>query len=134
MLFVSALLTIFSCFKNAALLGSSIPDKDYIDKMQLHLAQFVLTCPLNIIAWCLTQIGLVGQCGHLFDHYDAFLTQLDDEPRRKHLDGLRPEQVYTDESFLEIRAVSHGFQDVLTDIFFGIETEFREFVVEYGVF
>lgn len=134
LLFVSALMTIFSCFKCPALQLSGRPDDDYIGRMQSHLGQFVLSTPLNIVAWTLSRLGLGEECGRLFDCYNDFLAQLDNEAFRVHLDALGPRQVYEDGPFLRLREVSHSFQSILTEVFFQIDTELREFIFKYGVF
>ena len=134
LLFASALMTIFSCFRNPTLRLSGAPDQEYIARMQAHLTQFVLTSPLNIFAWTLSRLGLQVQCGQLLDCYNEFLTQLDDEKFRTHLDSLAAEKVYEDEAFLRLRKASHVFQDALTEVFFRADTELREFIIEFGVF
>jgi predicted nucleotidyltransferase len=134
LLFVSGLLAIFSCYKNAGLRISGKRDETYIETMRMHLGQFVLTSPLNIVAWTLSQLGLSEECGGLLDYYDAFLSQLDDEKARAHLDALNSEKVYEDETFLRLREMSHGLQERLTEVFFQCETELQEFVIKYGVF
>jgi hypothetical protein len=132
LLFVSSLLTVFSCFNNNSL--ASIAPEHYIAKMQEHLLRFVLATPLNILAWTLTQLSLHAECVELLDIYDEFIAKLNDEDIRAQLSGLDPRAIYQDQLFLEIRTLSHRFQGVLTKVFFDADTSLRDFTVMYGVF
>lgn len=134
LLFASALLTVFSCFRNPSLRVSGPLDEQYIPRVQKHLEQYVATPSLEIVAWTLSQLGLSQHCGRLFDHYDEFLKRLDDERIRGRLDELDPKKVYEDADFLELRDNSHEFQRALTEVFFECGTELRDFIIEYGVF
>jgi predicted nucleotidyltransferase len=75
LLFVSSLLTVFSCFQNPSL--ASIPAGDYISKMQEHLAKFVFATPLNILTWTLERLSLEEECRKLLHIYDGFVAKLD---------------------------------------------------------
>lgn len=63
--------------------------------------------------------GLQVQAGHILDHYDEFLRQLDNEAIRDHLGRVSPQQVYRDQQFLELRKASHEFQTALNAVFAG---------------
>jgi len=135
LLFVSGLLTVFSCFKNPELpLDGDVADDHYVREMQRHLMRFVLLTPLDIVAWGLTRVSLEAKAAELFDIYDAFLERINDEGLRKHLCDLPPKTVYQDGAFTELRNMSHALQDVLTHAFFQADTLLREFNIEYGVF
>lgn len=132
LLFVSSLLTVFSCFENPSL--ASIPTGDYIGKMQEHLAKFVFATPLNILTWTLEKLSLEAECCRLLDIYDGFVAKLDDKSVRDQLSELDPHAVYKNPLFLEIREISHDFQDVITKVFFDTSEVLRDFTVTYGVF
>lgn len=131
LLFVSSLLTVFSCFKNRSL--ANIPTDDYISKMQEHLEHFVHSTPLNILVWALERLSLESECVELLDIYDLFVAKLNDKGIRDELSRLEPGLIYKNPIFLEIRELSHRFQDVITKVFFDTDA-LRAFTVAYGVF
>jgi len=134
MLFVSALLTVFSCYKNPSLALKALGPDNYVAAMQRHLVDFVRTPALGIIAWSLGRLGLTKECGLLFDQYEQFLQCLHDESARLHLRGLEPQLVYQDKDFLRVREMSHEVQRLLRHVFFEVESELQEFTFDYGVF
>jgi hypothetical protein len=132
LLFVSSLLTVFSCHQNSDLEIKEGELDQFIPMMQEHLFQFVQSTPMNIVVWTLMRLGMAEHAGRLLDHYDQYLARLNDS--RAHLENLTPNRVYEDPEFLVLREISHEFQRVLTEVFFDAETELREFTVTYGVF
>ncbi|MHB8860913.1 MAG: nucleotidyltransferase domain-containing protein [Pirellulaceae bacterium] len=134
LLFVSGLLTVFSCFKNEDLRRLDCHGNDYLLKLQAHLLNFVHATPLNIIAWTLSNIGLAGTCVELLERYENFLTLIDNSEVRARLTEMSENDVYEDKTFLECREISHEWQRVLRDIFFEANSPLREFTFEYGVF
>ncbi len=134
MLFVSALLTAFSCYKNPILALKNLGPDNYVAAMQRHLISFVQTPSLGIIAWSLRQLGLAKECGQLFDQYEQFIQCLHDDKMRSHLGKLSPRQVYRDEDFLRVREMSHEVQRLLRYIFFEAPTQLKQFTFDYGVF
>lgn len=74
------------------------------------------------------------QATRLFSIYDDFLTRLNDEHNRTALEQLSQSAAYDNEVFTEFRALSHDFQDVLTEAFLREETALKEFTLRYGVF
>ncbi len=134
LLFVSALLTTFSCYNNNALQVEGGNPDQYLPMMQAHLMCFVHTTPVNIVVWSLQQLGLSERAGSILDHYERFLQRLNDEQVRNHLQAVSPNQIYQNQEFLDLREISHQFQDALTAVFFEAESELREFTIRYGVF
>ena len=134
MLFVSALLTVFSCYKNPTLALKTLGPDNYVAAMQRHLINFVETPSLGIIAWSLRQLGLGKECGQLFEQYEQFVQCLHDDKIRAHLGKLDPRQVYKDKDFLRVRTISHEVQRLLRYIFFEAQSELQEFTFDYGVF
>ena len=74
------------------------------------------------------------QSKSLLEQYDEFLKRLDDERIRDHLGKVVPQAIDQDREFLEIRDVSHKFQDALNTAFFTSDTKLREFTINYRVF
>jgi predicted nucleotidyltransferase len=134
MLFVSALLTVFSCYENPALALNVLGPANYVAAMQRHLNQFVQTPSLGIIAWSLGHLGLATECGLLFDQYEKFLQCLHSEGIRSQLGKLSPRQVYQDNEFLRVREMSHEVQRLLRYVFFEASTPLKKFTFDYGVF
>lgn len=134
LLFVSGLLTVFSCFKNESLRRDGEGSGDYQLKLQKHLLNFVHSTPLNILVWTLQELGLNEPCKNFLSLYEEFLDQINDKSVRNHLGGLSEEEVYTDGVFLQCREISHRLQAVLKHLFFEAATPLREFIFEYGVF
>ncbi|HVX59476.1 MAG TPA: hypothetical protein VHC19_02705 [Pirellulales bacterium] len=134
LLFVSALLAVFSCYKNASLKIKPGDAAQYVPVMQEHLMRFVQASPLNIIGWAFHGLGLHQHAGLMLDCYEAFLEKLDDETVRAHLGRVSPASIYHDREFLEIREISHQFQDALSKAFFEADSDLREFTIAYGVF
>jgi hypothetical protein len=134
LLFVSGLLTVFSCFKNSAIAVKSSELREQMPLLQDHLMSFVQSTPANILGFTLHELGLDAIAAEIFDHYEAFLLKLDDEAFRKHLTQIPPQQIYKDEAFLQIREVSHQFQHAIDKVFFTPGSEAFDFTVSYGVF
>lgn len=134
LLFVSGLLTVFSCFKNRSLRRNGADRVDYLLKLQAHLLNFVHSTPLNIVAWALTSIGFGNECCEIFEIYERFLRLLNDPAVRNHLDGLSEDAVYDDERFLDCRELSHELQAKLKRVCLELDSPLREFATEYGVF
>jgi hypothetical protein len=136
LLFVSGLLTVFSCFDNRDLMARFDPDdtESYKREMQRQLMQFALLTPLDILISQFMRVSLEDEAAKLLDAYDVFLHKLNDSRTRDRLQKLLPEKAYRDKTFLELRGLSHDFQEVLTQSFFVEDTPLREFNVKYGVF
>jgi hypothetical protein len=134
LLFVSGLLTVFSCFKNDALRIDAAKGNEYLPMMEEHLTKFVRSTSGNILVWTLDRLGLAPQAADVLTHYEEFLRRLDIADVRSHLESLPAHQVYHDEHFLELRDISHHFQDALDEVFFKADTDLWEFTLRYGVF
>ncbi|HEX7378192.1 MAG TPA: nucleotidyltransferase domain-containing protein [Pirellulales bacterium] len=134
LLFVSGLLTVFSCFRNDALQIDVQNTDVYLPMMEAHLAKFVRSTSGNILVWTLDGLGLATQAANILTHYDEFLQRLDNADVRSHLGSLPAKDVYGDQHFLELRDISHQFQAALNEVFFVADTDLREFTLRYGVF
>jgi hypothetical protein len=51
-----------------------------------------------------------------------------------HLESIEARTVYQDKTFLELRSLSHQFQEVLDQVFFAEAPLLRECIIKYGVF
>ncbi len=80
------------------------------------------------------RVSLTSEAADLIDLYDVFLQKLDDHQLREYLKTVPPSNVYSDRRFMELRDLSHDFQNVLTKSFFIEDTLLRDFNIRYGVF
>lgn len=133
LLFVSGLLTVFSCYQNPRLVNLGEPDA-IVAEMQQHLLQFVRSSPINILVWTLGRLGMTDDCIALLNCYDAFLRKLNDATTREQLASLEPTQVYQNSVYQECHEISDDFQRILNRVFFQNESPLREFITKYGVF
>ncbi len=134
LLFVSGLLTVFSCFQNDSLQRNDAESSDYMLKLQKHLLKFVHSTPLNIFVWTMQQLKLDEQCQEFVNNYEKFLSLMNDETTRKHLGKLSEDNVYDDEKFKSCQEISHSLQKTLKEICFTIDSPLKEFTFEYGLF
>lgn len=95
---------------------------------QMHLT------PVDTLAQALLGAESRGDLLHILDAYDRFLAMLSDEDARKRLERLRFDDAGHDSLFVEIRDLSHTFQEGLTDLFFDSDDKLRSLVIKYGVF
>jgi len=134
LLFVSALLTIFSCYKNNELRVGVSGHATHLLSMQKHLLNFVGSTPANVICWTFSRLGMNSEAGAILDAYNRFLVSINDLDIRTRLESLSPSKVYDDVVFQSLRAGSHELQSELRKAFFLNDSELREFTFEYGVF
>lgn len=134
LLFVSGLFTVFSCFQNPTLNRDGDNPEEYALRLQEHLLSFVRSTPLNIFTWTLSQLGFENECSEFLSDYDRFVGMLDDPQIRERLEALDERQVYSDPTFLDLRAISHSMQRTLNRICFELESPLQQFTFEYGVF
>jgi predicted nucleotidyltransferase len=133
LLFVSGLLTVFSCYQNPKLANLGEPDA-IVAEMQQHLLQFVRSSPMHILIWTLSRLGMTNDCIALLDCYDAFLHKLNDATIREQLARLDSTQVYQNPVYQQCHEISDQFQHILSRVFFQTESPLREFITRYGVF
>jgi predicted nucleotidyltransferase len=103
-----------------------------------HLQADVRTRPLALFAGLfLEDDRLHGAASRMFGAYDEFLSILDDEEKRKHLDGLsQPDLVAADPVYQRVRELGHEFQGALDSVFFDPVgcPQLYELTRTYGVF
>ena len=136
LIFVAGLLVVFNFYDNADLqeelarhVGAGVPAVAVE-----HLRSCTAMPPLDIVCETFLRLGLTEAAGNLLDAYDVFLSKLNDPEVREQLEEAVPREAYADFTFLELREVSHEFQDVLTKVFFDDDTSLRAFNRKYGVF
>lgn len=134
LLFVSGLLTVFSCFRNNTLTVVPGSPDQFVPDLQTHLIEFVKSTSLDIVVWGLKELALDGIAESLLGEYDLFLQKLNEDELRKRFEALSANDAYQDSEFLELRKISHRFQDALDQAFFQKDTELREFTRSYGLF
>lgn len=102
-----------------------------------RLADFFLRqtslAPLDLLSRELLRIGKPEIAIRVLSAYDEFLALLADPDLRGHLEKLKFEEAENDEIFGRIRALSHSFQDGLTQLFFD-GPDLRDLIIKYGVF
>ena len=128
LLFVSGLLLVFRCYR-----GGGIELERAESNIDL-LVEDAERPPVEIVARELVSVGLDEEAAKLFDIYDDFIAQLDDNDQRKALDRVTPAEAYSDPTFQKFRKMSQSFQNILTSVFFEKDTELRKFTLKYGVF
>jgi hypothetical protein len=133
LLFVSAMMMAFSCFENKEL-SEAVQKGNKLLAIQKHLKEFVFSTPLDIVVLGFQTLGLVNEAKQFLNYYESFLHSMHDPNKREQLSKLEPKDVYNDSVFLELRDLSHGFQQVMDSVFFDKDTELKMFTRKYGVF
>ena|SRR5207302_133634 len=137
LIFVSGLLTCFSCLHDpsSTLSELKIGAGQPVEPLVNHLKRYVNSTPLDIVARSLLVYGAPDTTSEkLFRSYDSFLAALDDPDIRGRLMDLKSDHAESSPVFQDMREISHGFQDALTEFFFESNKEFFELIRRYGVF
>ena len=91
--------------------------------------------PLEMLARAVSRSEIPDEVGRkLFNSYNSFLSLLDDEECRKHLEALQLADIGSSPVWKRVREMSQDFNDGLRDLFFGNDKELRDLTIEYGVF
>ncbi len=128
LLFTAGMLMCYSFHEN----GKSKHDQD--SEIEKAIKEFVFKTPLEILAGFLLKYDLKDIAVDLFDSYDYFLSVLNNEDKRKHLEGLSPKAIKGDKLYQELREKAHIYQGALTKMFFNEETPLKDFTIKFGVF
>ena len=137
LIFVSGLLTCFSCLHDpsSTLSELKIGAGQPVEPLVNHLKRYVNSTPLDIVARSLLVYGAPNTASEkLFRSYDSFLAALDDPDIRGHLKDLKSDHAESSAVFQDMREISHGFQDALTEFFFESNKDLFELIRRYGVF
>lgn len=116
-------------------LDAARTDEDYASLMAEHVLSFLDSPPLEILAWACEAFRASATCvNDLFGSYDEFLAILNSAEDREALDKVRPEQSQSDPLFGRAREIGDRFQDGLSGLFFGSDSELRDVTQRFGVF
>lgn len=96
--------------------------------------EYVFQTPLEILASFLIKNQLKDIAVDLFDSYDYFLSVLNNEKERNHLEDLSPKDINNDEIYQKLRQKAHTYQNALTEMFFKADTSLKDFTIKFGVF
>lgn len=137
LIFVSGLLTCFSCFLDPSpgLAEASAEDPQArVPRYVNHLIEYVKKTPVTILAEALAMYAEEDTARGILSSYDEFLSMVDDRSTRERLGTLSMEGADKDKVFLQAKDVSHRFQEGLTRFFFDENAQVRELTRKYGVF
>jgi predicted nucleotidyltransferase len=131
LIFSAGLCTCFSCGLSKTAGDSLVGDSSDMQNLTLHLLKYVSETPLSILVNIMQahQVAPVG----ILRPYEDFLTIIDDQSKREHLEHLASGEANEDGLFNDIRTISHAFHDGLNQLFFGVP-EIRELTEKYGMF
>jgi predicted nucleotidyltransferase len=143
--YASGLLACFSCALDQNLKEEisffNNADNNRNHPVVIYLSKLMFQTPIDILA---KTILMHGKSGHeklyrsakqVLESYDQFISLIDDEGNRKHLDQLEPAKADQDEIYQKARDISHSFQSGLNGIFLEENgTEIFALTKTYGVF
>ena len=138
LLYVSALLTCFSCHEEFAASARreypALPEHRAAIGVDYLRRQFSQT-PLEVVANALLRHAHLEQTARkLFRSYDGFVRILADTSDRNRLNSLQPGAEDGDVIYEEARRLSHEFRDAVLALFFDEKSGLLRFTKVYGVF
>ncbi len=136
LIFVSGLLTFFSCYLNPSpgikeVLQGSLDSKNALVN---HLVKYVKMTPLEVLAEALSNHASEEVAKCIMNSYDKFIEKLTCSKTRDHLENLDISKADKDNTFDEICEISREFQKGLTSFFFDGDEQLAELTRKYGVF
>ena len=136
LIFVSGLLTCFSCYLNPSPGIEEVfaGNRDSKSTLVDHLVKYVMMTPLEVLTESLSKYALEDTARQIMDAYNSFLSKLADSDIRNHLEELDISRADTDKIFNELCAISREFQSGLTSFFFDDNKQLAELTCKYGVF
>jgi hypothetical protein len=102
-----------------------------------RLSNLVDLTPLALFAKLfLEQGGFEIAAAKMFGAYDQFLSILDDNDQRGHLNNISQPDIAADETYQRVRALGHDFQAALNAVFIDRQTcpKLHELTMTYGIF
>jgi len=110
-------------------------DEEYF----LRLAELIRTqtdvSPLDLVARVVLECEHAAAIGdQIFTSYDKFLGVVADTGSRKNLESVRVEDALNDETYDELREVSHTFREGVTKLFFDDHPKLPMLIRKFGVF
>jgi hypothetical protein len=120
LIFASGLLVCFSCALDPKLNSRISTDRSDIRlRLVNHIRDYVKLTPLEIVAKSMKMYAVEQSwADKFFLAYADFLSILDDNESRKHLDNLRASESRNDATFSKIRKISQLFEGALDLLFF----------------
>jgi predicted nucleotidyltransferase len=136
LIFVAGLAMCLSCQlrPSPALRGKFDREDDFNNALQDFLLEFCNRTPLEVLARLAVDFSALDAGVEALDAYNDFLGILSDADKRKRLKELDVEDAQSDDVFREARAVGTRFQDSLSRLFFGSNSELTMATQRYGVF
>jgi len=133
LIYVSGMLACFACAMDESL--NHEDSSNIVD----YLSQILKQSPLDIISSIVLSHDrheqLYLSIKAVMDNYDNFLQIIDDEQKRRCLDGLLPDELNSNPIYQESKLICEGFERGLEGIFFEENgTELFSLVKKYGVF
>lgn len=118
-----------------ATLTAETETADYQAMVAEHLLSFCNATPLDGIAWLAWRFEATPTVvSDVLSAYDSFLSILNDEEKRGHLEKMSPQNAAADTLFREAREIGDRFQKGLVSLFFDTNRELTVACQRYGVF
>ncbi len=136
LLFVSGLLTCFSCYLDQSAESQDVLFKDpneAVQAVQRHLAERLGTPPIDVLCTYLAR-GKKQTAIQVLESYNTFLMHMKTKASREELAKLRPEDAYSNDLFQELRKCSSEFQAGLNTMFYHDNPTMHRLMLKYGVF
>jgi hypothetical protein len=137
LIFVSGLAMCLSCQLKPS---ADLRDGRFDSEAEFHRAVLELLVessnltPLERLADFALQFEAAEVVGQMVDCYEQFVSILDDEDKRTHLENMDVEQATSDPLFREAEDIGTAFQAALTKLFFHTADDLTEATQRYGVF
>lgn len=137
LIYVSGLLTCFSCHLQLPSLPRSFPCPLPAGSPEcvVCLRDTLRLTPLEILAMALLKYPQLNATAlELFNAYDRFLGMLANDDIRNALESLPPDPDPADALWHDARLVTHEFRDALLKLFFDEQSDLANLTKTYGVF
>jgi predicted nucleotidyltransferase len=136
LIFVSGLLTCFSCYLDPSLGIQEIAANslDSENSIVNHLMKYVRMTPLEVVADALFKHASEDVARCVMNAYDKFIEKLACPEARDHLEKLEMSKADTDDTFNYLCETSREFQKGLTSFFFDGDKQLSQLTRKYGVF
>ncbi len=106
----------------------------FTERLSSYLLDQTQLTPLDLLAGIVEKRSNEETAMQIFGSYDRFLDTLEDEDKRRHLEGLRFEDASDDALLKEMQHLGGEFQRGLTRLFFHDDERLRELTIRYGMF
>ena len=138
LIFAAGLLTCFFCHldADAAEAREALKEAKDVAPLTDYVERLLSLTPLEMVAKACLELNVKPETAHrIFDHYDRFLSILDDPAKRKELEGVRGHPDLRRSSvWREVQQVSHPFHEGLVSLFLKDDQKLTQLTMEYGVF